>query len=92
MVDRSETRRGQICWHLIPEEKIKAPMDILMLDAAATFLFTQHFKNQPYFPELSVVFQDFLYQVSYGKLLELETRGPGKINKYFFGTYNYSLN
>ena len=58
IVDRSFTRRGQLCWYKNADVGNIAINDAVMLEAAIYQLLKSHFRREPYYVDLLELFHE----------------------------------
>lgn len=73
-MDRSETRRGEPCWYLLPKVQTIAINDSLLLESFVFNLISQHFESELYFTDLLELFLQVIQQTECGQLLDLTSQ------------------
>ncbi|KAJ7064838.1 isoprenoid synthase domain-containing protein [Mycena amicta] len=77
LMDKSITRRGQVCYYRLPEVGTIAVNDAVLLDAAIYQLLKRHFRTETYYVDLLELFHDTTFQTATGQLLDLINAAEG---------------
>ncbi|KAJ6627791.1 isoprenoid synthase domain-containing protein [Mycena sp. CBHHK59/15] len=73
LMDKSITRRGQLCYYRVPGVGNISVNDAGMLESAIYQLLKMHFRNETYYVDLLELFHETTFQTSTGQLLDLIT-------------------
>lgn len=76
IMDDSVTRRGQPCFFRIPEVRLNAINDVLILEMMLYRILRLHFRDHPVYVHLIELFHDISYTTEFGQLLDLTTSQP----------------
>ncbi|ALC41441.1 Fpps [Drosophila busckii] len=71
VMDNSETRRGQKCWHKVENVGLTAINDALMIENAMYAILKQHFSNLECYVPLIELFHEITYITTCGQSLDL---------------------
>lgn len=91
LMDKSVTRRGQLCWYRKPRVGSIAVNDAFMLEMCIYKLLRRYFKGQPCYGTLLELFQDTTWQTEIGQLHDLITAPEGDIDLARFTMDRYRL-
>jgi farnesyl diphosphate synthase len=80
IMDGSQTRRGQPCWYRVPEVKLDAINDTLILESFMWFLINKYFRGSRQHVPLLELFQSVSYQTQMGQMLDLTSQPQGAKN------------
>ncbi|XP_031829698.1 farnesyl pyrophosphate synthase isoform X3 [Nomia melanderi] len=78
--DRSEIRRGQLCWYLVNDRGLPAISDCLMVEMCVYKLLKIHLKSHECYGVLQDLFLDTTYKTVMGQILDMyaTVRKPGE--------------
>nr|CAD7567999.1 unnamed protein product [Timema californicum] len=87
-LDQVETRRGKPCWYLTPQTTpLVAINDANLLVTAIYQLLKTHFKNQPYYVDVTELFQDVCHKATMGQVIDIETRADKTLQQFTMERY-----
>nr|CAD7414824.1 unnamed protein product [Timema poppensis] len=87
-LDQVETRRGKPCWYLTPQTTpLVAINDANLLVTAIYQLLKTHFKNQPYYVDVTELFQDVCHKATMGQVIDIETRADKTLKQFTMERY-----
>uniref|UniRef100_A0A1I8P502 Farnesyl pyrophosphate synthase n=1 Tax=Stomoxys calcitrans TaxID=35570 RepID=A0A1I8P502_STOCA len=71
VMDNSSTRRGQTCWHKMPDVGLIALNDALMMENALYALLKKYFRTADCYVDLMELFHEITYITACGQCLDL---------------------
>ncbi|KAK7044672.1 farnesyl pyrophosphate synthetase [Favolaschia claudopus] len=71
VMDRSLTRRGQLCYYRVPEVGTISINDAVLIESSIYFLLKKHFRSEPYYVDLLELFHETTSKTGTGQLLDL---------------------
>ncbi|XP_005182435.1 uncharacterized protein LOC101895546 [Musca domestica] len=71
VMDNSSTRRGQTCWHKVPQVGLIALNDALMMENALYSLLKKHFRSLDSYIDLIELFHEITFITTCGQSLDL---------------------
>ncbi|XP_063788908.1 farnesyl pyrophosphate synthase-like [Pseudophryne corroboree] len=80
IMDKSETRRGKLCWYKKEGIGLDAINDAFLLESCVYRLLKKHCRGQPYYLNLLELFLEASYQTELGQTLDLISAQPGKMD------------
>ncbi|XP_063790980.1 farnesyl pyrophosphate synthase-like isoform X1 [Pseudophryne corroboree] len=80
IMDKSETRRGKLCWYKKEGIGLDAINDSFLLESCTYRLLRKHCSGQSYYLNLLELFLETSYQVELGQALDLIGAQPGKMD------------
>uniref|UniRef100_A0A1B0CJV3 Polyprenyl synthetase n=1 Tax=Lutzomyia longipalpis TaxID=7200 RepID=A0A1B0CJV3_LUTLO len=80
IVDRSETRRNQPCWHNVDGIGLSAINDALLLETSALYILKKHFGKLDCFLQLLDIFHDLSFSCHLGQ--QVEVRSAQNVNNF----------
>ena len=91
IMDESETRRGQKCWYLLPDVKMNAINDGLLLEAQIYVVLKKWFGDEPaLYIQLMDLLHEVTHQTALGQFLDLTTSEPHVVDFSRFSLQVYS--
>ena len=91
IMDASETRRGQVCWYLLPDVKMNAINDGLLLEAQIYVLLKKYFDaDKDLYLNLLELMHETTHQTALGQFLDLTTAEPNVVDfsRFSLGVYS----
>ena len=89
IMDASETRRGQPCWYLLPDVKLNAINDGLLLECQIYVILKKYFGAETeLYVQLFQLIQETTHQTALGQFLDLTTSEPHKVD---FGRFSLDV-
>lgn len=73
MMDESETRRGQPCWHKVEDVKLTAINDAIMIENCIFYILKKHFSHLDCYIKLVELFHETMLITTIGQSLDLQT-------------------
>ncbi|KAF7325904.1 Farnesyl-diphosphate synthase [Mycena kentingensis (nom. inval.)] len=71
LMDKSHTRRRNLCYYRLPDVTTIAVNDAVLLEASIYKLLKRHFRDEKYYVELLELFHETTFQTATGQLLDL---------------------
>ncbi len=94
IMDGSETRRGQPCWHRMEGRGLAAFNDAILLEQSVYVLLKKYFSDKPYYMDLVEEFRTVNRHTSVGQALDLLTaqlkKEDGRVDVDAFDMARYS--
>lgn len=80
IMDESETRRGQMCWHRLNDVGLDAVNDGIMIQSCIFHILKKHFENKTYYVKLVETFNDAIFTTTVGQSMDLRTANKNVTN------------
>lgn len=90
-MDGSQTRRQQPCWYLIPDVKLDAVNDTLILESFMWFLINKYLRGQKQHLAVIELFQSVSYQTQMGQMLDLLSQPQGLKDPKLLNEFNLDV-
>jgi farnesyl diphosphate synthase len=75
ILDDSETRNGELCWHRMKGVNFNAINDGHVLDKAAYYILKKYFHDKTYYPDLLDELQEVTIIQLIGQALAMQSQG-----------------
>lgn len=86
IMDGSQTRRGQPCWHTIDGIGLSALNDALMVESAIFSILKKYFSDKEYYTRLLELFHEIIFITIVGQAGDLQTSN-NKVESFTMDTY-----
>lgn len=86
IMDGSQTRRGQPCWHTLEGVGLSGINDALMIESAIFFVLKKYFSEKEYYTRLLELFHNIIFITIVGQAEDLQTSNK-KVNDFTMETY-----
>ncbi|KAL5705613.1 dimethylallyltranstransferase [Ranunculus cassubicifolius] len=78
IMDKSHTRRGQLCWFRVENVGMIAANDALLLRNHISRILKNHFRDKPFYIDLLEIFNEVEFQTASGQMIDLITTIEGQ--------------
>lgn len=86
IMDGSQTRRSQPCWHTVEGIGLSSINDALMVESAIFSILNKYFSDKEYYTNLLQLFHEIIFITVIGQALDLQT-SQKKVDSFTMDTY-----
>ena len=91
LMDKSHTRRGQVCWYLLPDVQNDAVNDCFITESFMIYLIDEYVTDPTEYITITKAFQDVKLKTELGQMADLLTVPQGRKESAPFEKYNTAL-
>ncbi len=91
MMDKSHTRRGQVCWYLRPEVQNDAINDCFITDSFLHHIIETYSENDSQYVILTKLFHDVKLKTELGQMIDLLSQPQGRKGADILETFNIDV-
>ncbi|KAL4948105.1 ERG20 farnesyl diphosphate synthase [Aspergillus filifer] len=90
IMDASQTRRGKLCWYLVPRVGMTAVNDATMLESAIYMLLKKYFRHREVYVDIMELFHDITFKIELGQAYDMLTAPEDAVDLDNFNLEKYT--